>query len=140
MRKATFADPTRGTVAAAGRKALDVAGICDYLFQENSFIGDRTRADASMGEQSLVRGVEKRDVNLSRLVLYEQLAAGPSVAASLVLIMRNRKGRSSVSTASLLRHKILSMCARHAFRAHARLYIFVFIMTDFLIACVYLAF
>ena len=73
-----YDDPTQGSIAAAGRRSLDIAEMGDYLFKLNSVVGDRTRLDVVFGEQTMGRSDEKLEMNLSRCVAVDQPAPGPS--------------------------------------------------------------
>ena len=80
-----YDDPTQGSIAAAGRRSLDIAEMGDYLFKLNSVVGDRTRLGVVFGEQTMERSDEKLEMNLSRCVAVDQPAPGPSREFTLKL-------------------------------------------------------
>ena len=115
LRIASCADPTHGTMFAAGRTPLDIGDISSCLLKDNSALADRTRADITICSQTAGRGNESRNMNLSRCIYVEQPHLGPSKGAAMALILRERKGQHNVSFMSLLRHKFLSQCGVNAF-------------------------
>ena len=73
-----YDDPTQGSIAAAGRRSLDIAEMGDYLFKLSSVVGDRTWLDVVFGEQTMERSDEQLEMNLSRCVAVDQPAPVPS--------------------------------------------------------------